>query len=108
MVIGMVKFEEILKNSEDEMSDDIRKLKTWMFQEQVRIQARRDELMEFNHELMEIKQTLEKEKNALNVREEAIKKRFNDNEALIAKKLKIIEDAYHQLALDKKALENPL
>ena len=47
MVIGMVKFEEILKNSEDEMSDDIRKLKTWMFQEQVRIQARRDELMEF-------------------------------------------------------------
>ncbi len=81
----MVKFEEILKNSEDEMSDDIRKLKTWMFQEQVRIQARRDELMEFNHELMEIKQTLEKEKNALNVREEAIKKRFNDNEALIAK-----------------------
>ena len=101
----MVKFEEILKNSEDEMSDDIRKLKTWMFQEQVRIQARRDELMEFNHELMEIKQTLEKEKNALNVREEAIKKRFNDNEALIAKKLKIIEDAYHQLALDKKALE---
>lgn len=101
----MVKFEEILKNSEDEMSDDIRKLKTWMFQEQVRIQARRDELMEFNHELMEIKQTLEKEKNALNVREEAIKKRFNDNEALITKKLKIIEDAYHQLALDKKALE---
>lgn len=101
----MVKFEETLKNSEDEMSDDIRKLKTWMFQEQVRIQARRDELMEFNHELMEIKQTLEKEKNALNVREEAIKKRFNDNEALIAKKLKIIEDAYRQLALDKKALE---
>lgn len=101
----MVKFEEELMRGEDEAPDDIRKLKTWMFQEQVRIQARRDELMEFNHELMEIKQELEKEKNALSIREQAIKKRFDDNEAFITKKLKIIEEAYHQLELDKKALE---
>ena len=105
MVIGMVEFEEELQRGEDETPDDVRKLKTWMFQEQVRIQARRDELMEFNHELMEIKQELEKEKNALSIREEALKKRFNDNEAFIAKKLKIIEDAYRQLDVDKKALE---
>lgn len=101
----MVKFEEELKRGADETPDDVRKLKTWMFQEQVRIQARRDELMEFNHELMEIKQELEREKTALSIREEAIKKRFNDNEAFIAKKLKILEDAYHQLEIDKKALE---
>lgn len=101
----MVEFEEELQRGEDETPDDVRKLKTWMFQEQVRIQARRDELMEFNHELMEIKQELEKEKNALSIREEALKKRFNDNEAFIAKKLKIIEDAYRQLDVDKKALE---
>ena len=105
MVIGMVEFEEELKRGEDETPDDVKKLKMWMFQEQVRIQARRDELMEFNHELMEIKQELEKEKTALSIREEAIKKRFNDNEAFIEKKLKIIEDAYRQLDLDKKALE---
>lgn len=101
----MVEFEEELKRGEDETPDDVKKLKMWMFQEQVRIQARRDELMEFNHELMEIKQELEKEKTALSIREEAIKKRFSDNEAFIEKKLKIIEDAYRQLALDKKALE---
>lgn len=101
----MVEFEEELKRGGDGTPDDVRKLKTWMFQEQVRIQARRDELMEFNHELMEIKKELEKEKNALNIREEAIKKRYNDNEAMITKKLKMLENAYHQLELDKKALE---
>lgn len=101
----MVEFEEALMKREVETSDDIKKLKTWMFQEQVRIQARRDELMEFNRELMEMKRELEREKSALDIKEKSIKKRFDDNEIFIAKKQKIIEDAYRQLALDRKALE---
>lgn len=101
----MVEFEEALMKREAETPDDIKKLKTWMFQEQVRIQARRDELMEFNRELMEMKRELEREKSALDIKEKSIKKRFDDNEIFIAKKQKIIEDAYRQLALDRKALE---
>lgn len=101
----MVEFEEALMEQDIETSEDIKKLKTWMFQEQVRIQARRDELMEFNHELMEMKRTLEHEKSILEIKEKNIKKRYDDNEIFIAKKKKIIEDAYRQLAIDKKALE---
>lgn len=101
----MVEFEEALMKREAETPDDIKKLKTWMFQEQVRIQARRDELMEFNRELMEMKRELEREKSVLEIKEKNIKKRYDDNEIFIAKKQKIIEDAYRQLALDRKALE---
>lgn len=99
----MLDFDEKLMKAES--SDDIKKMKIWMFQEQVRIQAKRDELQELSRELQELKRTLERERNALDIREKTIKKRFDDNEVFIAKKQKIIEDAYRQLALDRKALE---
>ena len=70
----MLDFDEALMNAD--APEDIKKLKTWMFEEQVRIQAKQDELQDFNRELI-----------------------------FIAKKQKIIEDAYQQLALDRKALE---
>lgn len=99
----MSDFDEALMKTD--APEDIKKMKTWMFEEQVRIQAKMDELQEFNRELQDLKRKLEREKNALEVRERMIKRRFDDNEIFIAKKQKIIEDAYQQLALDRKALE---
>lgn len=101
--MDMLDFDEELM--EAEAPEDVKKLKAWMFQEQVRIQAKRDELQEWNKELQELKRTLEIEKNALDVREKTMKKRYDDNEILIAKKLKVIENAYQQLDVDRKALE---
>lgn len=101
----MEEFEESRTNSEDASIEEVKELKSWMFQEQVRIQARHDELMEFNHELVQMKRDLERQREDLNAREKAFKKRYENNESLIAKELKIIEEAYHQLELDKKALE---
>lgn len=101
----MVEFEESQINSEEATIEDVKEIKSWMFQEQVRIQTRRDELMEFNHELTQMRRELEREREDLNAREKALKKRYENNESLIAKELKIIEDAYRQLELDKKALE---
>ena len=99
----MLDFDEELMKAE--APDDIKKMKIWMFQEQVRIQAKRDELQEFSRDLQDLKRKLDREKNALDIREKSIKKRFDDNEVFIAKKQKIIEDAYQQLAVDRKALE---
>ncbi|MDE7266724.1 MAG: hypothetical protein K2N89_04585 [Lachnospiraceae bacterium] len=101
----MAEFEESRTDGEEATIEDVKEIKSWMFQEQVRIQARRDELMEFNHELVQMRHDLEREREDLNAREKALKKRYENNEALIAKELKIIEDAYRQLELDKKALE---
>lgn len=99
----MLDFDEELMKAE--APDDLKKMKIWMFQEQVRIQAKRDELQELSRELQDLKRTLERERNAIELREKNVKKRFEDNESLIEKKKKIIEDAYQQLALDRKALE---
>ena len=99
----MLDFDEALMAAED--PNDIKKMKAWMFQEQVRIQSKRDELHELNRELQDLKRKLEREKNILDMREKTIQKRYDDNEIFIAKKQKIIEDAYQQLAIDRKALE---
>ena len=99
----MVNFDEKLTKAEN--PDEIKKLKVWMFQEQVRIQAQKDELTKLSHELQREKKSIERERNALNTRVKAENKRFQDNEIFMAKKQKIIEDAFCQLALDKKALE---
>ncbi len=103
MVISMLDFAEGFMNVE--ASDDLKKMKAWMFKEQVRIQAKKDELQELNRELQDLKRTLEGERSMLDLREKTIKKRFDDNESFIAKKLKIIENAYQQLEIDRKALE---
>lgn len=102
-VIMVLDFDEKLK--EVETPDELKKLKTWMFQEQVRIQARKDELEELRHELQRERTALENERNALDKKIEAEKKRFQDNEIFMKKKLKIIEDGYQQLSVDKKMLE---
>lgn len=93
----MMDFDEALLEAEAP-EENIKKIKIWLFQEQVRIQAENDELQE-------LKRSLDREKRALDMREKNLKKRYDDNEVFIAKKKKIIEDAYQQLALDRKALE---
>lgn len=93
------------KLMEAETSDELKKMKTWMFQERVRIQAQKDELIELAHELQREKRAIEREQTALNRRIKIEEKRFENNEVLISKKQKIIEDAFRQLALDKKVLE---
>jgi chromosome segregation ATPase len=89
----------------EEMPDDNKKAKLWLFQEQIRIQAKQEELQELYRELRDLKRSLERDRTRLDMREETLNKRFNDNEVFIAKKQKIIEDAYQQLALDRKTLE---
>ena len=59
----MVNFDE--KLAQAETLDDIKKMKVWMFQEQVRIQAQKDELIEFAHELQKEKKVIERERAAL-------------------------------------------
>ena len=56
----MLDFDEALMAAED--PDDIKKMKAWMFQEQVRIQSKRDELHELSRELQDLKRKLEREK----------------------------------------------
>ena len=96
-------FDERLMKAET--SDELKKMKIWMFQEQVRIQAQKDEFIELAQELQKEKRAIERERDALNKRIKMEEKRFQNNEMLISKKQKIIEDAFRQLSVDKKVLE---
>jgi hypothetical protein len=98
-------FDNSLFKDDENVSEDIKKAKMWLFQEQVRIQSKEDDLHALNRELQEMRRRLERERTRLELREKSLDKRFNDNEVFIAKKQKIIEDAYQQLALDRKTLE---
>ena len=99
----MIDFDEELMKMET--PDDIKTMKHWMFKEQVRIQAKQEELEALNRDLHSLKRALERERIALDVKAKTLKKRYDDNEIFIAKKKKIIEDAYQQLTLDRKALD---
>lgn len=99
----MVNFDERLEKAET--SEEIKKLKLWLFQEQVRIQAQKEELVEAGYGLQRERKALERERNALNMRAKSEQRRFRNNELFMAEKQKIIEDAFRQLALDKKTLE---
>ena len=59
-------FDERLMKAET--PDEVKKLKLWMFQEQVKIQAKKDELDELSHKLQEEKRTLERDRNALDIK----------------------------------------
>lgn len=98
----MLDFDEKLNEAK---TDDIKKMKTWMFQEQVKIQAKKDELLDLGKELLEEKKKIERERKELDIRIQAERKRSHDNEILVAKKLKLLEEAYQKLAMEKKALE---
>lgn len=102
-VINKMNFDERLMKAET--SDELKKMKIWMFQEQVRIQAQKDEFIELAQELQKEKRAIERERDALNKRIKMEEKRFQNNEMLISKKQKIIEDAFRQLSVDKKVLE---
>ena len=96
-------FDERLMKAET--PDEVKKLKLWMFQEQVKIQSKKDELDELSHKLQEEKRTLERDRNALDIKIKTENKRFDQNEIFMSKKQQIIENAFRQLALDRKALE---
>ena len=88
-VRNKMNFDERLMKAET--SDELKKMKIWMFQEQVRIQAQKDEFIELAQELQKEKRAIERERDALNKRIKMEEKRFQNNEMLISKKQKIIQ-----------------
>lgn len=70
----MLDFDEALLRAES--PEDLKDMKLWMFREQVRIQAKGEELQELNRELQELKRKLERERTALELREKTINSYF--------------------------------
>jgi len=98
----MDKFDYIQQQIEKEEDDDV---KLWLFWENVRIKAERQELDEQLRAFESEKKEFELEKDAIIKSAERDKKRLNKEREIIDKKLKILENAYIDLNKDKRLLE---
>lgn len=98
----MDKFDYIQQQIEKEVDEDV---KLWLFWENVRIKAERQELDEQLKIFEEAKKNFEHEKEAIIQSAERDKKRLNREREIIDKKLKILENAYVDFNKEKRLLE---
>ncbi len=80
--------------------------KDFMFRENIRLASERETLKQYQEVLEQEKQQLMMEMKEWNRKFELEKNRLRDEQKLFERKLQILQNAYHQLELDRKAVEN--
>lgn len=91
--------------NEENLQDEVSRLKLWLFRENVRIEADRHELDELYKKFMKEKGQFQKEVRELRRKLELEQSRVREEKSLCEQKLQVLENAYRQLDLDRKALE---
>lgn len=94
-----------MKDIENATEDELAKLKVWLFQENIRIQAERQELEEqkkaFKREVNSVKAQMSNERRKL----EFDRKECANQEYLIEEKWKLLKKGFEELDDDRKALK---
>ena len=112
----MIDWEDVL-NATDE--DDLKDVKTWLFQENMRLQQEKASLALEREEVAKEKQNLDAaldkfntersnfkdEMNLLNHRSAMERQRLKEEKVFFEKKLSILQNGFLQLDLDRKRLE---
>ena len=98
----MDKFDFIEQQISKEENEDV---KLWLFWENVRIKAERQELDEQQKAFKAKERELKKAQEALKNRQEFLDKQRLEEQQLFEKKVKVLEDAYRQMERDKKRIE---
>lgn len=80
--------------------------KDFMFRERVQLESERETLKQYQEILAKEKQQFMSEMKEWNRKFELEKNRLKEEQKLFERKLQILQNAYHQLELDKKAVEN--
>ncbi len=79
--------------------------KNFLFRESIRIEAEKDDLKKYQESLDAEKYKLMMEMKEWNRKLEIERTRLKEEQKLFDRKLQILQNAYHQLDLDKKAVE---
>ncbi len=80
-------------------------LKSFLFRENIRIEAERERLTQYEEALNQEKTHFLDEMKEWNRKIDQERGRLKEEQNLFERKLKILQNAYHQLDLDKKAIE---
>lgn len=85
--------------------EEIKKMKTWLFRENIRIQNEQSELESMKEKLIADRTTFRNEMNILNNRMTVEHKRLKEETAFLEKKMQILKDGFKKLEIDRKSLE---
>lgn len=95
--------EEALENAVSE--EELNKLKSWLFKENVRIISATKELEQMQQQFMEEKEQFQEEMKALNRKMAAERQRLKDDSLFFEKKMEILKGGFTELDMDRRRLE---
>lgn len=95
-------FEEALENGSEE---ELNKLKSWLFQENIRIVSAAKELEDMREQFLKEKVQFQKEMKALNRKVSSERQRLKEDNSFFAKKMEILQNGFQQLDLDRRRLD---
>lgn len=105
----MEDWEELIKA---ESSEELRELKLWLFQENMRLKQERlrleqeqSNLKEATDKFLKERTSFKEEMNLLNRRSVQERKRLKEENLFFEKKMAILQDGFRQLEADRKSLE---
>lgn len=98
----MMEWEEL---SSVQSEDDLKELKTWLFQENIRLKNERKELEDSRDRFIKERAQFRDEMNSLNHRMVLERKRLKEDNMFFDKKMQILQDGFRQLDLDRRKLE---
>lgn len=97
-----INWEEVYKAQSEE---ELRSMKLWLFQENIRLQNERNELESMRDKFIQEKVRFRDEMDALNHRMVIEQKRLREENLFFDKKLAILQDGFRKLEEDRQRLE---
>lgn len=98
--------DHIQMNDLESMSEEeLKKLKKFLFEEQIRIQAEEDKQKQVYEKFKSERETFFEEMKALNHKVHMERKRLKDETMFFEKKVQILKNGFFQLDLDRKQFE---
>ena len=85
--------------------DELRRIKLWLFQENIRLQNERDELEDMQDKLLKEQARFREEMEALSRRIALEQKRLREENLFFDKKLAILQDGFRKLEEDRQRFE---
>lgn len=98
----MENFEEILVHGSEE---ELNKLKSWLFQENIRIITATKELEKMQEQFLKEKVQFQDEMKALNRKMTSERQRLKEDNSFFAKKMEILQNGFEQLDIDRRRLD---
>ena len=95
-------FEETLVYGSEE---ELNKLKSWLFQENIRIVSTTKELEKMQEQFLKEKIQFQKEMKALNRKVTSERQRLKEDSIFFEKKMAILQNGFQQLDLDRRRLQ---